>query len=102
MAKLKGERVSHRELKRAQKRARDGRSEKISEKRAGRTDEEKTKENRQRREVKPAIWGRLCALPPHITGQRLMNEWKSIPIIELTRAVGVITVKWRGRAGRLK
>lgn len=45
MAKLKRER--DRELKRAQKRARDGRSEKISEKRGGRTDEtrQKTKDS---------------------------------------------------------
>ncbi len=63
---------------------------------------EKTKEKGQRREVKLAIWCHLCALPPHITGQRLMNEWKSIPIIELTRAVGMITVKWRGCVGQLK
>ncbi len=59
------------------------------------------KEKGQRREVKPEIYGHLCALPPHITGQRLMNEWKSIPIIELTRAVGMITVKWRGHVGQL-
>ncbi len=62
---------------------------------------EKRKEKGQRREVKPEIYGHLCALPPHITGQRLMNEWKSIPIIELTRAVGMIAVKWRGHVGQL-